>query len=74
MLSARKMIDAWAGSARVPEKGLEKLGWPVYDRKSMCFSSVVVMMAKEETSRAGSRRFRVRQRLDNQVRQDACVR
>jgi carboxylesterase type B len=28
---ARKMRDAWAGFAKDPEKGLAKLGWPLYN-------------------------------------------
>jgi hypothetical protein len=28
------MRDAWAGFAKDPEHGLEKLGWPLYDPTS----------------------------------------
>jgi cholinesterase len=31
---AKKMRDAWAGFAKDPEHGLEKLGWPLYDPNS----------------------------------------
>lgn len=32
---ARKMRDAWAGFAKDPEKGLTKLGWPLYNPKGL---------------------------------------
>jgi cholinesterase len=31
---AKEMRDAWAGFAKDPDHGLEKLGWPVYDPTS----------------------------------------
>jgi len=44
---AKKMRDAWAGFAKEPEHGLEKLGWPLYDPNK---ESVVVLGGKEDAN------------------------
>jgi len=33
----KNMMTAWATFAKDPDHGLEKLGWPLYDPKGMCF-------------------------------------
>jgi carboxylesterase type B len=48
----KKMRDAWAGFAKDPDHGLEKLGWPVYDpnSKRTTEATVVVLGGKQDVT------------------------